>query len=116
MLDFITKPATQCFIINMILIFAAKVQLTTRNILIANLSISNILLCLFTMPLTMLDLIHTFLPLDSSQEVLCQLTSASQSTFVFFSSLSVTLIAVDRFLFITQPKHPQISTRQVRSA
>ena len=120
--------STNCLRLTLIII-AGKVQLTTRNILIANLSISNILLCLFTMPLTMLDLIHTFWPMDSSQViiiqycqlfnfslpqgVLCQLTSASQSTFVFFSSLSVTLIAVDRFLFIIHPKNYQISIRQV---
>ena len=40
---------------------------TTRNILIANLALSNIFLCLFTMPLTMLDLIHNYWPLGSGQ-------------------------------------------------
>jgi hypothetical protein len=40
---------------------------TTRNILIANLALSNILLCLFTMPLTLLDLIHNYWPLGSGQ-------------------------------------------------
>ena len=40
---------------------------TTRNILIANLALSNIFLCLFTMPLTMLDLIHNYWPLGYGQ-------------------------------------------------
>ena len=40
---------------------------TTRNILIANLALSNIFLCLFTMPLTMLDLIHNYWPLGEEQ-------------------------------------------------
>ena len=40
---------------------------TTRNILIANMALSDILLCVFTMPLTMLDLIHNYWPLGSGQ-------------------------------------------------
>ena len=40
---------------------------TTRNILIANMAMSDLLLCLFTMPLTMLDLIHNYWPLGADQ-------------------------------------------------
>ena len=40
---------------------------TTRNILIANMAMSDLLLCLFTMPLTMLDLIHNYRPLGADQ-------------------------------------------------
>ena len=40
---------------------------TTRNILIANMAVSDLLLCLFTMPLTMLDLIHNYWPLGENQ-------------------------------------------------
>ena len=101
---------------------------TTRNILIANMALSNIFLCLFTMPLTMLDLIHNYWPLGSGQvseqgircrlvhpcqEMLCQLNSSSQTAFVFFSSFSVVLIAVDRLLYIAFPGTRQISTTQV---
>ena len=49
------------------------------------------------------------------QEMMCQLTSASQSAFVFFSSFSVVLIAVDRLLLIVYPRITQISTCQVRA-
>ena len=45
--------------------------------------------------------------------MLCQLTSASQSAFIFFSSLSITLIAIDRYLLIICPHKTQISTNQV---
>ena len=38
---------------------------------------------------------------------------SSQSTFVFFSSFSVVLIAVDRLLFIVYPGSVQISTNMV---
>jgi hypothetical protein len=41
---------------------------TTRNILIANMAISDLFLCLFTMPLTMLDLIHNYWPLEEIQQ------------------------------------------------
>ena len=78
---------------------------TPRNILIANLALSNIFLSLFTMSLTLLDLIH--------KEILCQFASTSQSAFVFFSSFSVVLIAVDRLLLIVYPSRSQISTSQV---
>ena len=41
------------------------------------------------------------------------LMGSSQSTFVFFSSFSVVLIAVDRLLFIVYPGSLQISTNMV---
>ena len=71
---------------------------TTRNVLLANMALSNLALCVFTMPLTLLDMLHHYWPLASGQEVLCKLTSHTQSTFVFFSSWSVMLIAVDRLV------------------
>ena len=71
---------------------------TTRNVLLANMALSNLALCVFTMPLTLLDMLHHYWPLASGQEVLCKLTSHTQSTFVFLSSWSVMLIAVDRLV------------------
>ena len=50
-----------------------KLLKTTRNILIANIAVADILLCLFTMPLSMLDMVHNYWPLGSGQEILCQL-------------------------------------------
>ena len=40
---------------------------TPRNILIANIAVSDILLCVFTMPLSLLDMIHNYWPLGSGQ-------------------------------------------------
>ena len=40
---------------------------TTRNILIATMALSDLLICLFTMPLTMLDLIHNYWSLGEEQ-------------------------------------------------
>ena len=44
-----------------------KVQKNTRNIFILNIALSDLLLCLVTMPLTMMDLIHHYWPLGSGQ-------------------------------------------------
>ena len=40
---------------------------TPRNILIANIALSGNLLCLFTMPLAVMDMIHNYWPLGSGQ-------------------------------------------------
>jgi neuropeptide Y receptor len=42
-------------------------MLTTRNIFIANLAVSDILLCAFTMPLTLVDLITKYWTLGPDQ-------------------------------------------------
>ena len=47
------------------------------------------------------------------QEILCKLMGSSQSSFVFFSSFSVVLIAVDRLIFIVYPGSFQISINKV---
>jgi neuropeptide Y receptor len=44
-----------------------QVMLTTRNIFIANLAVSDILLCAFTMPLTLVDLITKYWTLGPDQ-------------------------------------------------
>ena len=55
---------------------------------------------------------HGFL-LPLVQEILCKLIGATQSTCVFFSSFSILLIAMDRYLFIVRPTGRQISVKQV---
>ena len=87
---------------------------TPRNILVANIALSGLLLCVFTMPLSVLDMIHNYWPLGSgqvwqtktfeetiildsfNQEILCKINSSSQTACVFFYSYSVALITVDR--------------------
>ena len=49
-----------------------------------------------------------------AQEVMCKLLGATQNCCVFFSSFSILLIAVDRYIFIVHPTTGQISTRMVR--
>ena len=43
-----------------------QVHLTTRNIFIVNLALSNLFLCTFTMPLTLADLTTKFWPLGAN--------------------------------------------------
>ena len=47
------------------------------------------------------------------QTMVCKLFGITQSSCVFFSSFSILLIAVDRYLFIVHPSARQISTAQV---
>ena len=52
--------------------------MTTRNIFIANLAISDILLCSFTMPLTLADLVTNYWPLGQHMEYLCKVEFSLQ--------------------------------------
>ena len=42
---------------------------TPRNFLIVNMAISDMFLCVFTMPLTLLDIIHLWWPIGSAQVI-----------------------------------------------
>ena len=46
-------------------------------------------------------------------DYLCKLVGTTQASCVFFSSFSILLIAVDRYMFIVHPTATQISTKQV---
>ena len=50
-------------------------MLTTRNIFIANLALSDIFLCAFTMPLTLVDLITKFWTLGENQVIIKNVNS-----------------------------------------
>ena len=89
--------------------------MTTKNIFIANMALSDMVLCLFTIPLTVLDLIHTFWPILVSTSITCQLLGSSQSVSLFFSSYAILLIAIDRLLHIVYPYKPQINSTQVNN-
>ena len=49
-----------------------QVMLTTRNIFIANLAVSDIFLCAFTMPLTLVDLVTKFWTLGEDQVLIAE--------------------------------------------
>ena len=110
-----------------------------------NMAVAGILLCSVTMPLTLLQQLHSHWVFGESrvsselllakikcyflfskqfhyrshqilfvQYLLCKSIGVIQSTCIFFSTYSVVLIAVDRFLFVIRPCSVQISTLQVQ--
>ena len=67
---------------------------TPRNMLIVNLAASDIMMCLFCMPLTLIKLLLKNWPLG---ETLCRLTPWLQAANVFASTTTITAIALDRY-------------------
>ena len=59
------------------------------------------------------DGIHERINHNIFQELLCKLSSGSQSTFVFFASFSIVIIAWDRMKYVVTPSKPQFSVRGV---
>ncbi|XP_012537355.1 prolactin-releasing peptide receptor [Monomorium pharaonis] len=73
---------------------------TVTNLFIANLALSDMLLCLLAVPFTPL---YTFLGGWVFGKTLCHLVPYSQAVSVYISTLTLTSIAVDRFLVIIYP-------------
>ncbi|KAI1289132.1 Neuropeptide F receptor [Halotydeus destructor] len=71
-----------------------------RNAYIVNLAISDLLLCLFTMPFTLLQIALKYWPLGA---VMCKLVAALQATSIFVSTISITAISLDRYSAIIHP-------------
>lgn len=69
---------------------------TARNVFIINLAISDLLLCLVTMPLTLVELLSQYWPLGD-HPFLCKLVGTLQATSIFVSTISITAIALDRY-------------------
>ncbi|KAG7199190.1 hypothetical protein KM043_018065 [Ampulex compressa] len=78
---------------------------TVTNLFITNLALSDILLCVLAVPFTPL---YTFLGGWVFGRVLCHLVPYAQGVSVYISTLTLTGIAVDRFLVIIYPFHPRM--------
>ncbi|CAF0973240.1 unnamed protein product, partial [Didymodactylos carnosus] len=73
---------------------------TSHNYFIANLALSDFILCLITIPLNIyrnLNIYMTFPP------VFCHLAEAFPAVNVYVSSLTITAIAIDRYLAVKYP-------------
>ncbi|XP_076363829.1 neuropeptide F receptor-like [Tachypleus tridentatus] len=80
---------------------ARKPQMrTARNVFIINLAISDLILCLFTMPFSLIEIVLKFWPLGLFT---CKLVAALQATSIFVSTISITAIALDRYKVIVYP-------------
>ncbi|KAL6267871.1 hypothetical protein P5V15_000942 [Pogonomyrmex californicus] len=75
---------------------------TVTNLFIANLALSDVLLCVLAVPFTPL---YTFLGGWVFGKTLCHLVPYAQGVSVYISTLTLTSIAVDRFLVIIYPFH-----------
>ena len=73
-----------------------------RHALIVNLAFSDILLCLLTMPLTLMQLVTLYWPLGR-WEFMCRLTCSLEAVSIFVSTLTIAAIAVDRYKLIVYP-------------
>lgn len=89
-----------CFVV-----FRNRAMQTVTNLFITNLALSDILLCIFAVPLTPL---YTFLGRWVFGRLLCHLMPYAQGTSVYISTLTLTSIAVDRFFVIVYPFYPRM--------
>lgn len=69
---------------------------TARNMFIVNLAVSDLLLCVVTMPLTLMEILTKYWPLGR-QEIICKMLGTLQATSIFVSTISITAIALDRY-------------------
>jgi hypothetical protein len=69
---------------------------TPRNMFIINLAVSDLLLCVITMPLTLMEIVTTYWPLGN-HEYLCKTFGCLQAISIFVSTISITAIALDRY-------------------
>ncbi|XP_076040341.1 neuropeptide F receptor-like [Oratosquilla oratoria] len=82
---------------------------TARNVFIINLAISDLLLCLVTMPLTLVEVLSQYWPLGDVP-FLCKLVGTLQATSIFVSTISITAIALDRYQVIVYPTKESLQT------
>ena len=68
-----------------------------------NLSVSDLLLCLVTMPLTFMELVSFSWPLGN-YPFLCKLAGSMEAVSVYCSTLTIASIAADRYRLIIFPK------------
>lgn len=78
---------------------------TVTNLFIANLAVSDVLLCVLAVPFTPL---YTFLGGWIFGRTLCHLVPYAQGVSVYISTLTLTSIAIDRFIVIIYPFHPRM--------
>ncbi|KAL3275961.1 hypothetical protein HHI36_020693 [Cryptolaemus montrouzieri] len=86
-------------------VFKNKAMQTVTNLFITNLALSDILLCVFAVPFTP---IYTFLGKWIFGSLICHLLTYVQSISVYISTLTLTSIAIDRYLVIIYPFHPRM--------
>lgn len=75
---------------------------TARNVFIVNLAVSDLMLCLITMPLTLVEILYQTWQFGNYPAA-CPVAALLQGTSIFVSTLSITAIALDRRQLIVCP-------------
>ncbi|XP_059082512.1 neuropeptide F receptor-like [Tigriopus californicus] len=88
-----------------------KYMWTARNIFILNLAVSDIFLC-FTMTITAVDVLTKYWPFGSNTLFLCRAVKAFPCSAVYLSSITIVIIALDRYRFIVHSSAAQLSLNQ----
>lgn len=73
-----------------------------HHLLMINLALSDLLLCVLTMPLTLMEISTFSWPLGN-HPFLCRLTGCVQAISVYVSTLTIAAIALDRYHLIVHP-------------
>jgi len=82
---------------------AREPKLRSRgNAFIINLAVSDLLLCFVTMPLTLIELLNDHWSLGDSV-LSCKAAGGLQAVSVFVSTITITVIALDRYQLIIYP-------------
>ena len=83
---------------------------TVTNFFILNLAVSDVVMCLFAVPFTPLQ---SFTGKWLFGDVLCTLFPFSQGVSVYISTLTLTIIALDRFVVIIYPFRARMQVRNI---
>ncbi|XP_017477528.1 PREDICTED: neuropeptide F receptor [Rhagoletis zephyria] len=87
---------------------------TARNLFILNLAISDLLLCVITMPITLVEILSKYWPFGMF-EFFCKLVAMLQAVSIFVSTISITAIAFDRYQLIVYPTRESLQVGGVIS-
>lgn len=79
---------------------------TVTNTFIANLAFSDLFITLLNLPLHMVRHLAEDWPLG---QFMCRLVNLTQTVFVYVSTFTMTVIAVDRYMVIVHPFRPRMS-------
>uniref|UniRef100_A0A8R1HP41 G_PROTEIN_RECEP_F1_2 domain-containing protein n=2 Tax=Caenorhabditis japonica TaxID=281687 RepID=A0A8R1HP41_CAEJA len=81
---------------------------TVQNIFILNLCLSNVLMCLTSLPITFITNVYKQWFFSSP---ICKLIPLVQGASIFVSSFSLSAIALDRYNLVVRPHKQKLSTR-----
>ena len=90
---------------NFLVIYAVirqPVMRTLHNAYIMNLAISDLLLCVLTMPLTLMEILTKYWMLGHSA-ITCKLVGGLQAVSIFTSTMTIMAISLDRYQLIVHP-------------